>query len=252
MGRLVHQAPFRHPAHGFEDVLQRVRRVRVVDEYGVVPVRGHYLHPALDAPGAGERIRALGELYAQAQPRTDYAEGVVDGEEAGDAQLHTLALAVIGSRKGHAGAREGDVVRREVAALALGEGYRRAWAVLQHEFRPLVVEVYDGAVAHGEQQALRARVFVHGLVEVQVVLGEVGEDAHGKVQARHAVQHQRVAAHLHDHVRAAGVGHLAQELLQLAALGRGALGVEELRTYHVAVRTYEADGRAALLLEQVL
>ena len=101
----------------------------------------------------------------------------------------------------------------------------RAFGALDHDVRPLVVSIDDADIALREQQRLGLGVGLHGLVEVQMVLRQVREDAHPEADALHAVQHQRVGRHLHDRVRAAGVDHPAQELLQLIGVGRGVLGV---------------------------
>ena len=53
-------------------------------------------------------------------------------------------------------------------------------------------------------------------------------------------------------MRAAGVDHPAQELLQLIGVGRGVLGVQHLVADDVRVRTDEADLRVQALLEHVL
>ena len=128
----------------------------------------------------------------------------------------------------------------------------RAFGALDHDVRPLVVSIDDADIALREQQRLGLGVGLHGLVEVQMVLRQVREDAHLKSDALHAVQHQRVGRHLHDRVRAAGVGHPAQELLQLIGVGRGVLGVQHLVADDVRIRADEADLRVQALLEHVL
>jgi hypothetical protein len=53
-------------------------------------------------------------------------------------------------------------------------------------------------------------------------------------------------------VRAAGIGHPAQELLQLIGVGCGVLGVQHLIADDVRIRADEADLRVQALLEHVL
>ena len=83
----------------------------------------------------------------------------------------------------------------------------------------------DDARAHfvlGEQARLGREVRLHGLVVVEVVLGEVGEGRDGKACARNAVQVDGMARHLqrgHTHAR---VHHIGQQRLQIAAFRRGA------------------------------
>ena len=155
-------------------------------------------------------------------------------------------------RELHAGGRKGDVPGGEIGLRPLGEGERRAGAAFEHERRPIVVQVDNGPLAHGEQLCLGGGVFAHRLVKIEVVLRQVGKHPHREAYPRHAVQHERMAGHLHHHVRAAGVRHLPEELLQLVALGRGALGVDELRADHVAVGADEAHFGVARDLQQQL
>ena len=106
-----------------------------------------------------------------------------------------------------------------------GIGVHRAFGVLEHDVRPIVVRVDDAGVTLRKQLRLGRGIRLHGLVKVQMILRQVREDAHPEADALHAVQHERVRRHLHDRVRAAGVDHSAQELLQLIGVGRGVLGV---------------------------
>ena len=85
-----------------------------------------------------------------------------------------------------------------------------------------------------------------------MILGQVGKDAHGKTDARHALEHQRVGGDLHHDVGAPGVAHLAEELLQLEALRRGALRGQLLRPDHVAVGADQTHLRAERGLQDVL
>jgi hypothetical protein len=61
-------------------------------------------------------------------------------------------------------------------------------------------------------------------VEVEVVLGEVGEDGRPEAGAVDPVQGQAVAGHLHGRRPDAGVGHLGQQSLQVGRLGGGVEG----------------------------
>ena len=122
----------------------------------------------------------------------------------------------------------------------------------QQPLAPRVVGVVHADVAAIEQDGLGVAVGLHGAVEVQMVLTEIGEDAHGEAHAVDPVQHQRVGGDLHDHVGAAGVGHLAEQPLQLEGLRRGALRGERLPADHVLDGADEAHLGAGLLLENAL
>ena len=117
---------------------------------------------------------------------------------------------------------------------------------------PAVVGVVHRHVALAEQQRLGVAVVFHGLVEVQMVLGEIGEHAHRKGNAVHPVQRQRVGGYLHHHVGAARVRHLPEQALQFKGLRRGALGGDHLVADHVlngADKTHLGPG---LLLQNAL
>ena len=85
-----------------------------------------------------------------------------------------------------------------------------------------------------------------------MILTEVGEDAHGEADTVDPIQHQRVGGDLHDHMGAARVGHLPQQLLQLEGLRCGALGVEHLAADHVLNGADKAHLGSGLLLQNTL
>ena len=85
-----------------------------------------------------------------------------------------------------------------------------------------------------------------------MVLTEVGEDTHGEAYAIDAIQRQGVGGDLHDHVGTAGVGHPAEQLLQLEGLRRGALRVEDFAADHVLNGADQAHLGTGLLLQNAL
>ena len=152
----------------------------------------------------------------------------------------------------HAAGVELDALGGQVG-LALGavaEG--AAGAVGQHPLVPRIVGVVDGHVAALEEDGLGVAVFLHGVVEVQVILAEVGEDAHGEADAVYPVQGQCVGGDLHHHMGAARVGHLAEQLLQLEGFGGGALGVQHLVADHVLDGAHQTHLGPGLLLQDAL
>lgn len=98
-----------------------------------------------------------------------------------------------------------------------GEHFRQAAAVG-------VVNVDDGhGLAAGpgvlshllEQLRLGLEIILHGVVVIQVVLGQVGENAHVKINAGHAFLVQRMGGYLHGNAAAAVFKHLLQQVFQL-------------------------------------
>ena len=120
---------------------------------------------------------------------------------------------------------------------------------------PGVIGVHHAGVTVLEQDGLGVTVGLHGLVEVQVVLGQVRKDAHSVMDAVHPVQEQGVGGGLHHHMGAAARAHLGQQSLQFKGFRGGALRGEDLLADHVLVGADESHlGPQGLLqdgLEQV-
>ncbi len=84
-----------------------------------------------------------------------------------------------------------------------------------------------------EEPGLRVAIGVDRLVEVEVVLSEVGEDGHVELDAVDAREGQRVRGHLHRHAAHAGLDHPREERLQLERFRRGLSRVLRLRAHPV-------------------
>jgi hypothetical protein len=83
---------------------------------------------------------------------------------------------------------------------------------------------------------LGREVRLHVAVEVEVIAGQVGEDAGGEAQLVRAAQRERVRRDLHHARAAAFLQHVAQHLLQLGRFGRRPRRVELARADAVADR----------------
>ena len=117
---------------------------------------------------------------------------------------------------------------------------------------PRIVGVVDGHVAAVEQDRLGVAVRLHGVVEVQMILAQVGKDADGEPDAVYPVQRQGVGRDLHHHMGAARVGHLAEQPVQLEGFRRGALGVQHLIADHVLDGAHQPHLGPGLLLQNAL
>ena len=95
-------------------------------------------------------------------------------------------------------------------------------------------------------------IFLHGMVKIKVILSKIRERAHLKINTCNTVQSQGVGRYLHNDMGAAGVRHLAEKLLKLEAFGSGALGVNKLIAYHIAVCPDKPDFGIELLLKKML
>ena len=226
----------------------------VVDQDGVVLAGGgNDLHTALDALDGSQCIGGLLQGDAQLLGDADDGHGVVDGELAGDGYIDGEAVVeTTDDFEGNALSMVLRVHAVDVAVAGQGNSDGIVGALLDDIGRIHVVGVDDSLVTALEQDALGGAVLVHGLVEVQMVLGQVGEGSHVEVDAADAVQHQGVGGDLHDHMGAACVTHTGEQGLQLEALGGGALGGDDLVADHVLHGADEADLGAAGLLQDLL
>ena len=117
--------------------------------------------------------------------------------------------------------------QHNVGGITMVHGDGGDAGVLQEALPPGVVGIDDAAqrVARGEEHRLRLEVLLHRPVVVEVVVAEVGEHGHVKVDALDPRLDQRVARHLHGHrvtmtVGLLAVAHTGQQPLHLRGLGR--------------------------------
>ena len=85
---------------------------------------------------------------------------------------------------------------------------------------PLALDVHDGPLGLGEECRLRLVVGLHRPVEVEVVLGQVREHEHRERRPLETALRARLRGRLEHAGAVAGVGHLAQEPLEVDRLGR--------------------------------
>ncbi len=100
-----------------------------------------------------------------------------------------------------------------------------------------------------EEQALGPVVLLHRLVEIEMVLGEVGEDGRGEMDRIGAVERQRVGGDLHHARLVAGVEHLGERALEIDRLRRRAQDLMLNAPDH-ALHRPQQPGLAAGGLEQ--
>ena len=190
----------------------------VIDDDRQVARAADGLQAAGSGAEAGQGDQHLLGIGAQAHGRGVDGEeviGVVRAHEAApclssvDAEEHSLEalLEDPGSMVGRALAGVGD---------DLGDG------VLHHHGAVFVVGVDDGEGVLRqvvEEQFLAPEVLGEGLVVVQVVVGEVGEDAGGELQAGDAFLLHADGADFHEAVAAARIDHLREETVDGKRVG---------------------------------
>ena len=200
----------------------------------------------------GQGVGAPLQGHPQGQGRAQHIQGIIYHKSARDANFDGRPPVFRHRVEGDVVRRQGDVLRPQVRVRALRVEVPPAGGVPQQPLRPGVVGVADAHLAVLEQDGLGVAVGLHGLVEVQVVLGEIGEDAHGEADAVHPLQKQGVGGGLHHHVGAAGGAHPGEQLLELQGLRRGALRGDRLAADHVLVGADEAHLGPRLLLQDGL
>ena len=185
------------------------------------------LEPAGDTGTAGDVRRCPVEGHTGLHRRGDRPEGVVDGEVPGGRDAHRQLPVPVHQPKTAAVRPDLDPlcniagVRRPV-----GEGHRPAGERLSQQAAVGIVQVEHRRIAHGKEPALGGKVLLHRVVEVQVVLGEVGEHRHLEVEPVHPVLGQRMGGDLHHHILTARRRHLGQQRLELVGVRGGVFGGE--------------------------
>ncbi len=109
----------------------------------------------------------------------------------------------------------------------------------------VVVHVHHRGPGQVEQPPLGQVVGLHVGVEVQVVLGQVGEHLDGERDAVGAAQLQRVRGHLHHARLVAEVAHAHERLLQVDGLAGGAYRLLLQAADHLLDRAQQPGVQAA-------
>ena len=117
-----------------------------------------------------------------------------------------------------------DDLAAEIGHRAQRIGVYPGCGVLHHDAAVLVVGVRQGESPGGqtvEKELLGPDVLGEGLVVVEVVVGDVREDAACEMQPPRALLHDGMRRTLHEAVFAPFVGHLAHHGVQPHGVGRG-------------------------------
>ena len=250
------------PAGRLEHGVERVGRVRVVDDDRERLALVDRLEPTGHAGHRPDALRQVLVVDIEEDARRDDAQHVLDVEAAAQRRLDLDAggpepaalrpqLEVLGPDLCRLRQPEGD----ERCALRLGELEREPAAVL-------VADVHRRRwrLRAGEEAALRLVVLLHRPVQVEVVLGEVGEHERVEAHAVEPVEDGAVGRRLDRDARVAGVDHLAEEPLEVDRLGRGVRGgpgrasddpldgADETRSSGPRQRARSAAGRHVVVL----
>ena len=190
-----------------------------------------------DAPHGPRNLLGLESELLQGQCRLRRQQRVVDVDGAGQRRRDPLASP---GELGVAGAQH------DVGGVAMVHGDHGDAGPIEEATAPGIIRMDDPAQrpARREQHGLRLEVVLHGVVIIQVIVTQVGEDGHVEVDALDPRLHERMARHLHgDRVAGAvpllAVTHAGQEALDLGRLGCRT-GARE-RAHHVRRPTRRAE-----------
>ena len=207
--------------------------VGIVDQDGELVADGHQLHTAFDER-LFQSLMDGGIRKAQHLAHADGGQGVVNTEQPRHAHLYVQRVAV---RLGQGELNAQHLLVAQQAVLLAGTvihlggmdaiGNQLAGVAFQQCFGVGVIGVYHADIAALEQLAFPAAVFLKAgmFAGADVVRVQVGEHAHFIMDARHAVHHNALAGNFHHAGIAPGIRQLAQDLLQLIALGGGVVQV---------------------------
>ena len=186
-----------------------------------------------------ERHKNVFRLLAQ------HHGGAIDGQQVGDIELsdelHADFAAI--DLEIHSLKMTFQDACPVVGHLACGIGLYGCTRVLHHEQAVLVVEVRDGEGGlrqHVEEGFFRIAVVLEGLVVIQMVAREIGEQSTGKLQPADALLGNGMAGALHEGIVATGIDHSGQQAVQFDGIGRGVRSGDGLVLDVVAHRRQQA------------
>ena len=201
----------------------------VVNQHGIGHSRrGNHLYPALDTLGVCQGRSSSLKGNAQLQRNTQDGQGIVNRESAGDGQVDPGPFSFRNCREGNALGVEFHVFGMESGFCLDRGGQYRAGSRCQHPLGVRVVPVDHRPAAPAEELRLGIAVGIHGLVEIQMILRQIGKGRHIVVNAADPLQGDGMTGNLHHHMGTAGIPHLRKQGLKLKALRRGALGGDYL------------------------
>ena len=202
----------------------------VVDDGGEVLARVDDLH----APGHVDPCHRSGEHLgrdpgsAQGDPGAQRICGVeAAGQAHRDLEVRAGLDQVGVAAKGEGLARgAGDDGRADhVSIMVQGVGDLRDLALVGEAAPPHAIDADHGATRAGcgEEVRLGGEVVLHGAVEVEMVLAELGEDRDVVDDPVDAAEHERVAGDLHGHGGDTLLAHQREQGMQVGCLGGGAV-----------------------------
>ena len=235
---------FEHFVDGVQYVLQRIWCVGIVNDGGIALWRLDWFQSSAYAVKGTHHYEHIFWLLAEHDGCTIYGEQVAHVELADKLYAHFSAV----NLQIHAAEVALQDSGSEVCHAAGRVGLHGSLGVLYHDHAVLVVGIGNGKGClrqSVEECLLGVAVVLECLVVIEMVAGEVGEQASGKLQSSDTLLCDGVRRALHEGILAASLYHLAQEHVQLDRVWGGMVGRDSL------VFNVVADGReqATLMTE---
>lgn len=211
-------------ANRAQDVLQRIRRVAVIQNHAVRRAGIEHLHTARHGDHGFQTLADVLQRYAQDQRTRCCRQRIVDVEHARQQQVNALGMQVAQvQRKGYAAFRDFDIAREQIRLAADAIRQQRAGNALADGLSRLLIDIHGGIAHHviGKEHPFGGKVVLHGAEEIQVILRQVGISRRLEHHAHQLAQIQRVGGHLHAHDLDARIGHDAQNFKHLDGVRRG-------------------------------
>ena len=192
----------------------------IVDHGRTAVGRTHEFEPPAHGPEAAHRRQHLAAVGAQQQCGAVDGQQVRGVEPAEKSDPHLVAA----QTQQHAVEVLFQYAPREVGGRPERIGCHPCTGILHHDAAVAVVGVRQGESPGGqtvEKELLGLDIGGEGLVVVEMVVGDVGEDAPFEMQAADALLHDGVRRHLHEAIGAARVDHFAHQRVEPDHVGRG-------------------------------
>ena len=214
----------------------------IVDENGVILTGGgNHFHAALHALHLGQRSGGILQGNAQLHGNAQYAQHISHGELTGDTHIHRYPLFTTDCGKADTVGSHHHILCPQRSVAAHGQSQHRCGTTGQQTLRPGIISIDHRPTATTEQNGLGIAVGFHGLVEIQMILRQIGKGCHIEGNTRHPVQFQRVAGNFHNGIATACIPHPGKQRLQFDAFRGGTLGGDDLITnmiFHCADQTH--------------
>ncbi|CDB29898.1 unknown [Firmicutes bacterium CAG:137] len=207
----------------------------IVDEHCKVSPRSRdHLNPSLDALNAAQGLCRLLQGESQRLGKAQDRQCIIRCKEAGNAHPDWQRLLSCQEVERNLIRTQTQILGHQISLPRLLRGQNgAAGSPLQHPRAVRVICVQYTYIAPAKEYGLGPGVVLHGAMEVQMILCQIGKGGSLEVDTPHPVQGQGMGGDLHHHIPAPCRSHPGQQALEGKALRCGALCGERLLADHV-------------------